>query len=129
MRAVDSGKFYSDPKIVSFVNDVGQGNLAQVKRALENGISANVEGAKGFRPIHFAFFPRKPDVLKCLLEAGADAKAAIANGNTPLHFSVRLPDPEFTRVLLNAGADPGARGENGKPVIHEALSSGEPEVI
>lgn len=129
MNFLDSTVYFTSPKVAAFVDEVQQGNAAQVRKALAEGISPNAEGVRGFRPIHFVFTAPSAQVLKLLLEAGADPMARIENGNTPLHFAVRVSNPEFTRLLLGAKADPNAKGENRKPVFREALSSREPEIL
>jgi ankyrin repeat protein len=127
MRALDSSRYFSDPRVAAMVDDVQRGDAGRVRQALAAGVSANAPGTQGFRPIHFVFVAKDAEVLKVLLAAGADPMARLENSNTPLHFAVRMPNPDFTRVLLGAKADPNARGDNGKPVVHEALSSHEPE--
>jgi ankyrin repeat protein len=127
LRALDSSRYFSDPRVAAMVDDVQRGDAGRVKQALAAGVSANAPGTQGFRPIHFVFVAKDAEVLKALLAAGADAMARLENGNTPLHFAVRMPNPDFTRVLLGARADPNAKGASGKPVVHEALSSEQPE--
>jgi len=122
MDALDSSKYFPDPKVGSFVDDVQRGDVVRVKAGLAAGINPNVKGNQDFRPIHFVFFAKDADVLKLLLAAHADPNAPLANGSTPLHFSVRNRNLEFTRALLAAGADPNGLGENKKPHLHEAIN-------
>jgi ankyrin repeat protein len=126
MNALDPTKYFPDPRAASFVDDVQRGNVAGVKAALAAGMNPNFEGNQGFRPIHFVFFAKSPEVLHALLQAGADPNARLAAGNTPLHFSVRNRDPEFTRALLAAGANPNSPGADNKPPIHEAIYQDNP---
>lgn len=129
MRHLESSKYFSNPEVAAFVDDVQNGNISRVKKALAAGISANAPGISGFRPIHFVFVAKDAEVLKLLLAAGADPMARLENGNTPLHFAVRIPNPDFTRVLLAAKADPNAIGADHLPVFQEALSAREPEIL
>ena len=122
MDALNSSRYFSDPAVAKFVDQVQAGDVARVKQALAAGISPNAEGADGFRPIHFVFVAPKADVLRELLSAGADPNARLANGNPPLEFAVRMANPDFTAALLAAKADPNARGENNAPVIHTAIT-------
>ena len=122
MSALDSSKYFPDPKVASFVDDVQQGDVNRVRAGLAMGIDPNALGNKGFRPINFVFFAKEAEVLRLLLAAGANPNSPLENGDTPLHYSVRNRNPEFTRALLTAGANPNGRGENGKPHIHEAIS-------
>ena len=100
-----------------------------MRATLAAGMNPNEEGNQGFRPIHFVFFAKSPDVLHALLQAGANPNARLQTGNTPLHFSVRNRDPEFTRALLAAGADPNSPGADNKPPIHEAIYQDNPAHI
>jgi ankyrin repeat protein len=129
MIKLETQKYFTEPKIAKFVDNVQQGKVALVNEGLRSGIDPNVTGIDGFRPIHFVFFAKDTGTLKVLLAAGADPNARLKNGNTPLHFAARMPDPDFCRILLAAGANPNAQGENEKPVIHEALTSHQPEVL
>jgi len=129
MTFLDSRKYFPDPVVASFVDKVQRGSLADVKKALRDGVNANALGTNGYRPIHFVYNAPDASVLKELLAAGADPMARLENGNTPLHFAVRMPNPEFTQVLLAAGADPNAKGEHGKPVLTESLSSHAPKIL
>lgn len=121
MSALDTSRYFHNPKLASFVKDVQRGDVARVRTALAAGLDPNAKGEQDFRPIYFALFAKDADVLELLLAAGADPNSPLTNGNTPLHFSVRSKIPDFTRVLLRAGADPNGRGENKKPHIHEAI--------
>ena len=122
MDALVSSRYFSDPTVAAFVDDVQRGNVNRVKQGLAAGISPNARGSDGFRPIHFVFVAPKADVLRELLAAGADPNAKLSNGNTPLHFAVRMPNPDFTSVLLAAKANPNARGDSNEPVIHTATA-------
>ncbi len=122
MDALKSSRYFSDPAVAAFVDDVQRGDLARVKKALASGVSPNAQGSDGFRPIHFVFAAPKADVLRELLAAGADPNARLSNGNTPLHFAVRMPNPDFTSTLLAAKADPNAAGDSKEPVIHMATA-------
>lgn len=128
-KLVDTSRYFTDPKVAAFVDSVQRGEVAKVQQGLIAGIPANAIGTDGFRPIHFAFAPASPEVLKLLLRAGADPTAPLGNKNSPLHFAVRQPDPEFTAVLLAAKADPNAAGDSKEPVLFTALAYKNPTVV
>lgn len=123
MNALDSSKYFSDPKVATFVDDVQRGDLSRVSAALKAGIDPNAKGSDGFRPVHFVFAAKTADVAKALLAAGADPNARIANGNTPLHYAVQAATADFTAVLLQYRADAAAAGASNEPVLFAALSS------
>lgn len=126
---LDTSRYFPDPKVAAFVADVQDGNLKRVLEALKAGISPNVAGNEGIRPLFFVFPASTADVTRALLAAGADPNVRLADGNTPLYFAVRMENAEFTRALLDWKADPNARVEHDKPIMHEAVRSGQPEQI
>ena len=126
---LDSSKYFSDPKLAAFVDDVQHGRVADVQRAIAGGINVNAQGTQKFRPIFFALLPKDTGTLKALLAAGAKADAKLENGDTPLRTAVLLPTPDYTAVLLGAGVDPNTRGENDKPAIHDAINAEVPATI
>lgn len=129
MRPLDSSKYFADPKVAAFVDDVQRGNAGRVKAAIAAGQDPNVQGNGGLRPIHFVFPAKTAEVAKILLIAGADPNARMANKNTALHYAVQQPNPDFTAVLLEHRADPNLKGASDKPVLINALASTASDVI
>ncbi len=127
MKHLDTSRYFNDPVVAAFVNDIQEGNIEKVKEALSGGVDVNAQGLEGFRPIHFVFGAHETDILQLLLDKGADPNARLSNNNTPLHFAAGLSNPSFTEVLLAAKADPHAKGENDVTVIKNAVSSREPQ--
>lgn len=125
-QRLDTRRYFDDPALAAFVDDLQNGRTARVTAALAAGMDPNAEGRDGFRPLFFIFPAGTADAARALLRAGADPNARLPDGDPPLMFAVRLDTPMFTELLLEAGADPDARGENGKPVIHEAVRSNQP---
>ena len=129
MKPLDSSKYFPDPKVAAFVEDVQNGNVERVKKAIAAGQDPNAQGSDGFRPIHFIFPAKTSEVAKILLTAGADPNVRIASKNTALHYAVQQPNPDFTAVLLEHRADPNAKGASDKPVLINALASTASDVI
>jgi ankyrin repeat protein len=123
MAILDSNKYFSDPNVARFVDDIQRGDVNQVRAALTAGQDPNVEGLEGIRPIHFVFSAKTSDVAEVLLAGGADPNKKSPIGNTPLHYAVQRDSVDFTEVLLRYKADPKIPGENGKPALYDALSS------
>ena len=118
-KSPEMSRYFPDPKVAAFVQDVRNGRARGVKQALADGIDVNTQGNEGFRPIFFAVYPRQDaTVLRLLLAAGANPNVRLSNGATPLHMAAQLPETEHLAALLDAGADPNARGENDRPVLH-----------
>lgn len=125
-QRLDTSRYFDDPAVAGFVDDLQNGRTTRVAAALAAGMDPNAAGRDGFRPLFFIFPAATAEAARALLSAGADPNARLPGGDPPLLFAVRLDTPEFTRALLEAGADPNARGENSKPVIHEAVRSNQP---
>ena len=123
MNPLNTSRYFPDPKVAAFVDDVQRGDAERVSDALKDGINPNATGKDGFQPIHFVFSAKTAKVARILLAAGADPNARIANKNTPLHFAVQSSNPDFTDVFLEYGADPNAKGESDKSVLINALAS------
>jgi ankyrin repeat protein len=105
----------------------GDGNLAEVKRLLADGVSPDAVDRRGNRPLHQA---EDVEVIRLLLDSGATI--APNEGWTLLHMWVdatcdvmhqlNLPEPELDdmeilRLLLAHGADPHTRDpQHGMPL-------------
>lgn len=63
------------------------GDIAGVKRLLDEGVDVNVRDEGGATPLHVASFRGHHDVIKLLLAKGADIKAKDKDGDTPLSFA------------------------------------------
>jgi hypothetical protein len=126
---LDTSRYFPDPKVAAFVADIQDGNLKRVTEALKAGMSPNVVGKEGIRPLFFIFPASTADVTRALLAAGADPNVRLSGGNTPLYFAVRMENAEFTKALLEWKADPNARVEHNEPIIHEAVLGGQSEQI
>lgn len=125
-QRLDTRRYFDDPAVAAFADDLQNGRTARVAAALAAGIDPNAEGREGFRPVFFIFAASTADAARSLLAAGADPNARLRNGAVPLMYAVQLDTTLFAEVLLAAGADPNARGEHGKPAIHMAVDANQP---
>jgi Ankyrin repeat len=127
--AVDTRKFFTDPRLADFADHIQKGDLARVQAGLRAGISPNAPGLQGFTPLFFVFPAKNAEVARELLKAGANPNARLEDGTPPLMFAVRLENPAFTQALLDFKADPNAAGGQEKPVIHEAVFAKAPHNV
>lgn len=118
---LDTSRFFKDPRLAEFADDLQRGDLSRVQAGLRAGIDPNATGMQGFRPIFFVFPAKNADAARALLAAGADPNVKLQDGTPPLLFAVRLENPEFTQVLLEYGADANSTRSDEQPVIHEAV--------
>ncbi len=61
----------------------GGGDVAEVKKFLDNGADTEAKDEYGFTALHEAAGRGHGDIVKVLLEYGADTEARTKNGRTP----------------------------------------------
>jgi len=123
--AAETGALKTD----SLLEAVKAGDLAGVKRALQQNGDANATEADGTTALHRAVQLQRLDILQTLIAAGANVNAQNAFGITPLAFSLTNGNSAISVQLLRAGADPKIPvPESGTPLM-AAARSGDTEVI
>ena len=104
-----------DPAVPSTGVDTGgefrfvmdEGDVAQVRKLLEQGASANTKADHDkYLPLHYALVKRREDMVSALLEHGAIPHARDENGRLPLLLAARLGLADSVGMLLRAGARP-----------------------
>ena len=93
-----------------------RGDVAALRRELDDGVSPNALSGRGRTPLHYLCSrgdnpEARVDCLHVLLEAGADIHAPDDPQRTPLHYAASQSNEEVVAALLEAGADVN-RGDN-----------------
>lgn len=128
----------SDGDLVAFVRAVSNGDLAQVRVALEAGFPPNGRAGDGLPPLRYAAEHQQVAVIELLIDDGADVDAQTErDGWTVLHHAVDADvdaavqsnsiaiDWSCTGCLLRRGADQALRNLNGATAGDIASSRGE----
>ena len=89
-----------------------EGNLAVVKKCLDDGLSVNTVGNEGLFVLGYAAHAGQPEVIKLLVEKGAKVNAFDSKGVTALYHAAGSESPAAVKALLDAGADVNSRNTN-----------------
>ncbi len=89
---------------------VSAGNLAAVKKFLDQGGNVNLQDEPGMTPLHHAanddWKGSHLEMIKLLIDRGANVKATDDTHHTPLHLA---SNKETAELLIAAGADVNTR--------------------
>ena len=104
------------------LDDVSAGNLAAVKKYLDQGGNVNLQDEPGMTPLHHAvnsdWKGKNRKMVKLLIDRGANVKAIDDTHHTPLHMT---SDKETAELLIDAGADVNAKTRReGKTLLFSA---------
>ncbi len=117
---------------------VSAGNLAAVKKFLDQGGNVNLQDEPGMTPLHHAanddWKGSHLEMIKLLIDRGANAKAIDDTHHTPLHLA---SNKETAELLIAAGADVNVklksgsmlkdnkpyRAKTGETVLHQVVRS------
>lgn len=101
-----------------------KGTLADAKRLLDEGADVNTRSENGgLRPIHYAVYQGKGDMLQLFVKRGADINAADEKGMTPLHYAAERGEYGFCTYLLQQGAKHKVFCKDHMAPIHYAAKS------
>ena len=96
------------------LDDVSAGNLAAVKKFLDQGGNVNLQDEPGMTPLHHAANANWKgshhlEMIKLLIDRGANVKAIDDTHHTPLHLA---RNKETAQLLIDAGADANAKTQS-----------------
>jgi ankyrin repeat protein len=86
------------------------GNLAGVKKLIDEGANVNIEGRYGETPLHDAANKGHEEIAELLIAKGANINAGLY---TPLHTAVSKGRMDIVKLLLQNGANINAQDEEG----------------
>lgn len=91
-----------------------KGNLANLKKAIAEGVDVNAKDNAGWTPLHEACNHGSVEVARLLIEAGASVNIPGFDNETPIMDALTNRHLGIVRLLLEHGADPYLRNINGK---------------
>jgi hypothetical protein len=104
--------------------------LAQTRKFLETGGSANAKDDLGTTRLMGAAIDNFPAVAQLLASRGADVRLLDDSlGQTALHYCAAGDSAAVATVLLDKGVDPNARDHRGQTALHAAASCGSVELV
>jgi serine/threonine-protein phosphatase 6 regulatory ankyrin repeat subunit B len=107
-----------------------KGNVAEVRRLLDDGADPNIANEYGASPMSLAAEVANTEILNLLLAAGADADSPNQDGQTALMAVARTGNVAAAKALLEHGATVDARESfGGQTALMWASARRHPEMI
>lgn len=118
---------FGDEEDDPLMGAIGKGDVAGVRRLIENGVDVAV--SRGFMaqtPLHAAAVDGDGEIIRMLLEAGSDLSAREFLQETPLCIAARWQHVQVVKMMLDAGADATARNMHQDTVLRVATHAAAP---
>ena len=103
---------------------VKKGEVAGVKKLLEEGLDVNARDEFAETPLHWAARIGDVRMAELLIKYGGDINARNNAENTPLHVAVAYGNLDMAEFLINHGGDINAKNEEGWTPLHVAVFNG-----
>ncbi len=120
----------------SIFDAITHNDVHLVRAHIANGADVNeVSESTGTRPLHYATWQGRPEIVAELLKAGADPNARtepriwLRDRGAALHHAADGGNVEIVIALLRAGADPNARDDSGWTPLHYAAFDGHADIV
>lgn len=98
------------------------GDMAQLKKLLQDGVDINCKWEYGESLLHKAVDYKDLEMVNYLIESGANINAKDNFGRTPLYcadpITILGPAKDMAKLLLEKGADINVRDKNGATPLH-----------
>ena len=105
---------------MSLLKAVKDGNIALVKKLLDEGADPNLQTIHGYTALMWASMYEGADIAKLLLNSGADPNIQNSDGYTALILVSLKGHTDIRKLLLNHGANPNIQNKYGETALYWA---------
>lgn len=110
------------PPMAALLHTIRQGDEAQARRLLADGLDLNVHGKDGIPPLLWLIYETHDKAaVQLALKLGADANFKDGAGDSAVNWVAGGKDPDWLRIILDAGGDPNSIDRNGQPALFSAI--------
>ena len=120
---------WRDRVVPALLDAVREGDVAEVRRWLADGLPANWQDVEGCSLIFLAAYHRQWAVVDCLLAGGASVDLPDRRGWTPFFWAAFNGHADIVSFLIGRGASPDARNEDGEWPLFWAVYKGHTSVV
>jgi len=121
-----SNYMHQDRVIIKAVLD---GNSAEARRLLENGVDVNIRANNGTTALMAAASRGDMELVKLLIDYGADVNATCDRGATALIDAVHKDHKDVVRTLLASKADPNIKDGSKATALSVATQNKNQDII
>ncbi|MBN1576811.1 MAG: ankyrin repeat domain-containing protein [Chitinispirillaceae bacterium] len=114
---------------IEFLNAVENGDIAMVRRMIENGMDPDIIGPLGWTAMRKAAAANRGEVALELLNRGAAVDAADYMGQTALMLACAYGHHDMVLLLLFYGADPNLKNHSGRTPLMIAAGNGNRQIV
>ncbi|KAI4337990.1 hypothetical protein L6164_016348 [Bauhinia variegata] len=90
-----------------------EGDVANLLKSIESGVSVNLKDSEGQTPLHWAVDRGHLNVTELLVSKNANVNAKDNDGQTPLHYAAVCEREDIAQYLVKHNADTGLKDNDG----------------
>ncbi|XP_017422262.1 acyl-CoA-binding domain-containing protein 1 isoform X2 [Vigna angularis] len=106
-------EYGSDSQMEAIHGFAREGDMANLLKCIENGVSVNLKDSEGRTPLHWAVDRGHLNVTELLLSKNADVNAKDNDGQTALHYAVTCEREGIAEYLVKHNADINSKDNDG----------------
>ncbi|XP_022922219.1 acyl-CoA-binding domain-containing protein 1-like isoform X3 [Cucurbita moschata] len=91
-----------------------EGELENLLKSVESGVSVNIKDSEGRTPLHWAVDRGHSNVVELLVSRNADINEKDIDGQTPLHYAVVCDRKSIAEYLVKNNANINEKDNDGK---------------